>query len=102
MSQIQEMVELAIGGEVIDTLYLNTRRFGIHVRYKEDRRIDAQSIRDALVHTDDGSLIPLSQVARVKEVVGPIQVNREKNQRRWIVQGNVRGRDTGVCVVSEQ
>ncbi len=102
VSQIQEMVELAIGGEVIDTLYLNTRRFGIHVRFKEDRRIDPQSIRDTLVHTNDGSLIPLSQVAEVKEVVGPIQVNREKNQRRWIVQGNVRGRDMGGVIADIQ
>ncbi len=100
--QIQEMIELAIGGEVIDTLYLNTRRFGIHVRFREDRRIDPQSIRDALVHTNDGSLIPLSQVAEVKEVVGPIQVNREKNQRRWIVQGNVRGRDMGSVIADIQ
>ncbi len=102
VSQIQEMVELAIGGEVIDTLYLNTRRFGIHVRFTEDRRIDPESIRRLLVHTDDGSLIPLSQVANVVEVVGPIQVNREKNQRRWIVQGNVRGADMGSVVAQIQ
>lgn len=102
VNQIQEMIELAIGGEVIDTLYLNTRRFGIHVRFKEDRRIDPDSIRNTLVHTDDGSLIPLSQVAEVKEVVGPIQVNREKNQRRWIVQGNVRGRDMGGVIADIQ
>ena len=95
ISQIHELIELAIGGEVIDTLYLNTRRFGIHVRFKEDRRVDPDSIRNTLVQTDDGALIPLSQVAEVREVVGPIQVNREKNQRRWIVQGNVRGRDMG-------
>ena len=43
-------------------------------------------------------LIPLSQVAEVREVVGPIQINREKNQRRWVVQGNVRGRDMGGVV----
>ncbi|UCE61963.1 MAG: efflux RND transporter permease subunit, partial [Phycisphaerales bacterium] len=65
VSQIQEMVELAIGGEVIDTLYLNTRRFAIHMRFREDRRVDPESIRRLLVHTDDGSLIPLSQVADV-------------------------------------
>ncbi|MGB2985976.1 MAG: CusA/CzcA family heavy metal efflux RND transporter [Phycisphaerae bacterium] len=98
VSRIQEMVELAIGGEVIDTLYLGTRRFGIHLRFREDRRVDPESIRRLLVHTDDGSLIPLSQVADVVEVVGPIQVNREKNQRRWIVQGNVRGADMGSVV----
>ena len=102
VSQIQEMVELAIGGEVIDTLYVHTRRFGIHMRFKEDRRIDPEAIRNILVQTEDASLIPLSQVARVKEVVGPIQVNREKNQRRWVVQGNVRGRDMGGVIADIQ
>ncbi len=102
VSQIQEVLELAIGGKVIDTLYQNTRRFGIHVRFKEDRRMDPESIRNTLVHTEDGSLIPLSQVADVTEVVGPIQVNREKNQRRWIVQGNVRGRDMGGVITDIQ
>ena len=94
VGQILEIVELAIGGEVIDNIYLNTRRFGIHVRYKEDHRADIEAIRNILVRTQDGP-IPLSQVAVVKQLTGPIQINREKNQRRWIVQGNVRGRDLG-------
>jgi cobalt-zinc-cadmium resistance protein CzcA len=95
VARVQELVELAVGGEVVDFVYLNTRRFGIHVRYKEEYRLDPKAIGQLLVDTRDGSLIPLSQVAEVREVVGPIQINREKNQRRWIVQGNVRGRDLG-------
>ena len=95
VDQILELVELAIGGEVIDNIYLHTRRFGIHLRYQEQYRTDPDAIRNLLVHTQDGSLIPLSQVAQVKNVTGPIQINRESNQRRWIVQGNVRGRDLG-------
>ncbi|MBW1896160.1 MAG: efflux RND transporter permease subunit [Deltaproteobacteria bacterium] len=98
VDQILELVEMAVGGEVIDNIYLNTRRFGIHVRYQESYRADPEAIQSMLIHTGDGSLIPLSQVAEVKEVIGPIQINREKNQRRWIVQGNVRGRDLGGVV----
>ena len=30
--------------------------------------------------------VPLKQVARVEKVIGPVQVNREANQRRWIVR----------------
>ena len=95
VSEILELVELAVGGEVIDNLYLYTRRFGIHLRYQEPYRVDPEAIRNLLVHTEDGALVPMSQVAEVKQVIGPIQINREKNQRRWIVQGNVRGRDLG-------
>jgi heavy metal efflux system protein len=98
VAQILEMVELAVGGEVIDNIYLGTRRFGIHVRYQAPYRYDPDSIKNLLVHTGDGALIPLSQVATVKSVIGPIQINREKSQRRWIVQGNVRGRDLGSVV----
>ena len=98
VSEILELVELAIGGEVIDNIYLNTRRFGIHVRYQEAYRSDPQVIRDLLVHAENGSLIPLKEVAQIKEVIGPIQINREQNQRRWIIQGNIRGRDLGSVV----
>ena len=98
VSGILEVVELAIGGEVISQIFLNTRRFGIHVRYDERYRNDPESIRNMLVHTSEGVLIPLSQVAEVKTMVGPIQISREKNQRRWIVSGNVRGRDMGSVV----
>ncbi len=96
--QVLELVELAVGGEVIDTIYLGTRRFGIHVRYEEQYRKDSEAIEHLLVPTDDGLLIPLSQVAEVTKTFGPTQINREKNQRRWIVQGNVRGRDLGGVV----
>ncbi len=34
----------------------------------------------------------------MKHVSGPVQINRENNQRRWIIQGNVRGRDMGSVV----
>jgi cobalt-zinc-cadmium resistance protein CzcA len=54
-----------------------------------------EEVSSLLVPTADGTLIPLSQVATVEKSFGPIQINREKNQRRWVVQGNVRGRDLG-------
>jgi len=95
VSSIMEIVELAIGGEVIDSLYLHTRRFGIHVRFQEPYRADVEAIRNIWVPTDSGARIPLSQVAEVKQITGPIQINRERNQRRWVVQANVRGRDLG-------
>ena len=98
VSEIMEMVELAVGGEVIDHIYLNTRRFGIHIRFQEPYRSDPEAVRNILVTTSSGSVVPLSQVAEVRQVTGPIQINREKNQRRWIVQGNVRGRDLGGVV----
>ena len=98
VDEIMETVELAVGGEVVDSIFLNTRRFGIHLRFQEAYRSDPEAIGGILVATGAGGTIPLSQVAAVRQVNGPIQINREKNQRRWIVQGNVRGRDLGGVV----
>ncbi|MDA0321381.1 MAG: CusA/CzcA family heavy metal efflux RND transporter [Verrucomicrobia bacterium] len=102
VSEIMEMVELAVGGEVIDSIYLHTRRFGIHMRFQEEYRSDPEAVRNILVPTISGFSVPLSQVANVRQVTGPIQINRERNQRRWIVQGNVRGRDLGGVVADIQ
>ena len=98
VSELLEIVELAVGGEVIDQIYLSSRRFGIHVRYQEQYRNDPETIGSLLVHTDDGESIPLAQVAEIKKVIGPIQINRENNQRRWVLSANVRGRDLGGVV----
>jgi cobalt-zinc-cadmium resistance protein CzcA len=37
-------------------------------------------------------------VAAVHRTFGPLQINRENNQRRWIIQANVRGRDMGSVI----
>ncbi len=102
VSELLEIVELAVGGEVISQIYLSSRRFGIHVRYQEQYRSDPEAIGGLLVHTDDGGVIPLAQVAEVKKVIGPIQINRENNQRRWVLSANVRGRDMGGVVADIQ
>ena len=98
VADMLEMVELAIGGEVIDQIYLSARRFDIHIRYQESYRNDPDAIKNLLFRASSGSMIPLEQLAEVKRVTGPIQINREKNQRRWIIQANVRGRDLGGVV----
>lgn len=98
VNEILEVVELAIGGEIVDEFFLNTRRFGIQIRFDEKYRHDPDVIGNILVHTSDGLNIPLSQVAKIKNVIGPLQINRENNQRRWVISGNVRGRDMGGVV----
>ena len=95
VGEILEIVEMAVGGEVVDNIYLNIRRFDIHIRYQASYREDPKSLGDLLIHTRDGSLIPLSKVAKIQQVSGPMQINRENNQRRWIVYGNIRGKDLG-------
>ena len=90
--RVLEMVETSIGGHVVDTLYQNTRRYGIHVRYAEEFRDTPETLRQMFIRSDDGALLRLDQLAEIKMVDGPLQINRENNQRRWIVQGNIQDR----------
>ncbi|NQT34471.1 efflux RND transporter permease subunit, partial [bacterium] len=95
---ILEIIELGIGGEVVGQVFQQTRRFGILVRFDEKFRKDIEAIGNLRVRTPKGALIPLSDVADIREVIGPIQINREKNQRRIVIQANVEGRDLGSVV----
>ncbi len=89
---VLEQVETAVGGRVVDTLYRNTRRYGIHVRYAPSFRSTPEDLRQLFIRSADGALLRLDQLAEIEMLEGPLQINREHNQRRWIVQGNIEGR----------
>jgi heavy metal efflux system protein len=90
--RVLEMVETAVGGEVISTLYFNTRRYGIHVRLAPEFRSTPEQLAELFIRSDDGALLRLDQLAEFRSVDGPLQISREQNQRRWIVQGNINNR----------
>jgi len=89
---VLELVETSVGGRVVDTLYQNTRRYGIHVRYAPEFRATPEALDQLFIRSADGALLRLDQLAHIEMVEGPLQINREHNQRRWIVQGNIKDR----------
>ncbi len=90
--QIMQLVESAVGGENISSIYQHTRRYDINMRLAEEFRADTRALGELPVKSASGKTIPLKQVAEIKITEGPIQINREDNQRRWTVQGNIAGR----------
>ncbi|MDF7822968.1 CusA/CzcA family heavy metal efflux RND transporter [Pontiellaceae bacterium B12227] len=89
---VLDMVETAVGGRVVDTLYQNTRRYGIHVRYAPEFRSTPEALGGLFIRSADGALLRLDALADIRMVDGPLQINRENNQRRWILQGNIKDR----------
>ncbi len=102
VEDVQDVIRTAIGGAEAGQVFEGQRRFDIFVRYAEPYRASAQDIARALVATPEGARVPLGQIARVGEVVGPKQISREANQRRIVVQANVEGRDLGGFVAEAQ
>jgi len=102
IEQVQSAVRTAIGGETAGQVFEGVRRFDILVRYAEDARTTPEAIRELVIRTPTGLLIPLRQVSDVKEIVGPRQITRENTQRFITIQTNVRGRDIGSFVAEGQ
>lgn len=103
VSDIQEMIEAAIGGKAISQLYdRHGRRFDIVVRYSPKYRNSIQAIRQMLVAAPNGARIPMSQLASVSLIDGPTIIQRENGERQISVRTNIRNRDQGGFVAEAQ
>jgi len=98
LADINELIETAVGGKVATTMVEGQMRFAVLVRYPEKDRCDIEALSRLLVPAPDGSRIPLSRLAAIRETESPAQVSREKGMRRVVVECNIRGRDMGSFV----
>ncbi|MGE0709904.1 MAG: efflux RND transporter permease subunit [Planctomycetota bacterium] len=92
----------AMGTTPIGEVRQGQRRFGLVVRLAEEHRRDPAAIGRILIPTASGERIPLARLARIRHVEGPSTITREWQQRRIVVQCNVRGRDVASFVEEVQ
>ncbi|QYY35006.1 CusA/CzcA family heavy metal efflux RND transporter [Ruficoccus sp. ZRK36] len=102
LSEVQELIEAAVGGVEAGQIYEGVQRYDIYVRYQEQARDSLEDLSHLIVRTSEGTLIPLDEVATIDEIVGPRQIVRENNQRYLEIQANVVGRDIGGFVAEAQ
>jgi cobalt-zinc-cadmium resistance protein CzcA len=126
--EVQEVVEVAVGGREAGVVFEGDRRVPIVVRLPEARRVDVARlerlpiplpaevpVRAASVRgfADEeyggfaggragGWTLTLGQVARLNLAPGPNQISRENGKRLVMVTANVRGRDLGSFVEEAQ
>ena len=112
---VQRTVGIAIGGEVAGQFFEGDRRFDIVVRLPESIRSNTAALNDLPIprlnhdhydapdesgrmaswKTGTPAFVPLREVAKIEEQLGPNQINRENGKRRVVVTANVRDRDLG-------
>jgi cobalt-zinc-cadmium resistance protein CzcA len=102
VSDIQRMIEAAIGGRTVSRLYEGSRRFDIVVRYTPEYRSSIEAVRELQVNSASGGRIPLSHLASIRLLDGPTIIQRENNKRQISVRTNIRGRDQGGFVKEAQ
>lgn len=102
VTDVQGVIESAIGGKEVTTVYEGERRYNVVVRFPEPFRGSPAAIGATLLTTATGAQVPLSSVARIELVDGPAQISREGGKRRVVVGANVEGRDLGGFVTEVQ
>ncbi|MEH2491172.1 efflux RND transporter permease subunit [Bradyrhizobium sp. AZCC 2230] len=121
VADVQNLVEIAVGGKNAGRTFEGDRRFDVVVRLPEGQRSDVDAIRSLPVplpaldnptkttaalwgNTPLAQIryVPLSEIAQIDLVPGPNQISREDGKRRIVVTANVRGRDLGSFVAEAQ
>lgn len=91
VSDVSDLIELAVGGKAISEIYQGSKVYDITCRYAEEFRNTPEKIGALLLTTAQGAQIPLNAVAEVTTVLGPNTIMRESNHRYSLVRVNLRG-----------
>ncbi len=118
VSDIQDVIEIAIGGKSAGKVFEGDKRFELIVRLPEDMRGNMEALKRLPIPLPDiggvsnagilpaahlqeskrPNYITLGSVAEFDIKAGPNQISRENGKRRVVVTANVRGRDIGSFV----
>ena len=101
-ADVSEALATGIGGTAAGKIFEGDRRFDVVIRLDEADRNDPAQLAALPVVAPNGTVVPLSSVARIDVSEGPNQISRNNGSRRIVVQANVRGRDLGGFVGEAQ
>ncbi len=102
ISDVQEVVAMAVGGDNVTTTIEGLERYPVNLRYPQDVRDSTERLNDLPIITRDGPRIPLGQVARISVVDGPAMVRSENARINGWVYVDIRDRDLGSFVAEAQ
>jgi heavy metal efflux system protein len=101
-SDVNETIEMAIAGKSATEIYEGERRFQAVVRLPANYRSNIDDIKQIMVSSPSGPQVPLVDLASIRVLEGPSQINRDMAKRRIVVGINVQGRDLGGYVAELQ
>jgi Cu(I)/Ag(I) efflux system membrane protein CusA/SilA len=92
---VQRQLQGAIGGENIGTLVAGRERFSINLRYQRAFRDSLDALGASRVRTANGQYVPLSKIAKIAVVDGPVEIKSENGRLIGYVFVDIAGRDLG-------
>jgi Cu(I)/Ag(I) efflux system membrane protein CusA/SilA len=97
---VQDVIELAIGGDNLTWSVEGRERYPIRVRYPRELRDNIEELERILLPTSNGTQIPIAEVADIEYTLGPQEIKSEGTLLVGYVTLNTRDRDE-VSVVEE-
>ncbi|HUU05523.1 MAG TPA: CusA/CzcA family heavy metal efflux RND transporter [Patescibacteria group bacterium] len=95
VEDVQDIVEVAIGGKTVTLIYEGDKFFDLQLRYPEGKRDSLETVGAILIRTPGGAWLPLGEVAEISFIEGPSQISSEGGMRRIGIECNISGRDLG-------
>ena len=80
VGDVQDVLEVALGGMPLTTTVEGLERYSINLRYDRDFRENLEALREIIVPTPTGAQIPLGQLATIE--TGPRAHGNQKRRRR--------------------
>ena len=108
VADVQNAINIAVGGMRAGLIYEGDRRFELQVRLPESMRGNIEALKRLpikLLPLEIGlppAYITLDEVVSFEVIEGPNQISRENGKRRVVVTANVRGQDLGTFVNDAQ
>ena len=102
VGNVADELEIFYNGKVVSQIIDGQKSFDIVLRTDDSTRKNIEAIRNTQIAASDGSLIPLSQIAKIELENSINAVNHENTQRRIVVSANVQGSDLGSTVKEMQ
>jgi cobalt-zinc-cadmium resistance protein CzcA len=102
IEDVNALINTALGGESVATLYEGERRFDIVARFDRAALNSTAAVAALPVFNRKGNPIPLAQVADFNLADGQTMIAREAGRRRITVRTDIVGRDQGGFVADAQ
>jgi cobalt-zinc-cadmium resistance protein CzcA len=97
VADIQDVIEMVLGGKPATQLWEGERHFAVAVRLKNSQRT-IENLKSITVATPNGAYVPLSQVAEFKTIGGAMNIARENGVRVYSIGIFIADRDMGSVV----
>jgi cobalt-zinc-cadmium resistance protein CzcA len=98
VTDIQDAVQTAVGGNSVSQVLINEQRYDVVVRFQQAYRNTSRAIENIRLLSPTGERVSLAQLTKVEVKDGAYDIYREQNSRYVAITFNVRGRDLGSTV----